>query len=127
MSNDRHDSVQIAYSVLGEMAVRGNHVARLYSDELSFLQSSLSKLETDSNHSERVSDLGAAGPSGFMIYDKVGETTNEWWSDDVMNGDQLNAVADLLSLDGLEWLTSGSFHEDTGTCNMYLSSTDQVY
>lgn len=109
MSDGCHNALQIAYSLLGEMLVRGNHVAGLYRDELTLLQRFLGKLETDSTHPASFTDPAAASLHDPMNLTTTNGDANDWWSDDIMNADQLNAVADSLSLDGLEWLVSGSF------------------
>ena len=89
--------------------MRGNHVAGMYKDELTLLQRFLSKLETGSTHPASVPDPAAAGLDNSIYLTTLDGDANEWWSDDIMTADQLNAVADSLSLDGLEWLISGSF------------------
>lgn len=108
MSEGCHNSLQIAHSLLGEMLMRGNHVAGLYRNELTLLQRFLSKLESDSTQPASVSDPAAASLHDSMNLTATDGDANDWWSDDFMNADQLNAVADSLSLDGLEWLISGS-------------------
>ena len=104
-----HGSLQIAYSLLGEMHVRGNHVADLYRDELTLLQRFLSRLESDSNRPASFPDPAAASLDDSTVFTSTDADANDWWSDNIMNADQLNAVADSISLDDLEWLISGSF------------------
>ena len=104
-----HGSLQIAYSLLGEMHVRGNHVAGLYRDELTLLQRFLSRLERDSTRPASFPDPAAASLDDSTGFTSTDADVNDWWSDNIMNADQLNAVADSISLDDLEWLISGSF------------------
>lgn len=107
--------------------MRGNLVASSYKDELLLLERSLEKLETDSTYPERLPNRGEGTTISPTVNTASDEAVNEWWFENVVSAEQLNAVADSLSLDGLEWLTSGSFQNDFSALDVDLSSGHQFY
>ncbi|KAJ8112456.1 hypothetical protein OPT61_g5177 [Boeremia exigua] len=121
---DSEGSLQAAFDVLNEMASVGNSVAASRKEELSQLRDTLKALEfmePSQRHSTQISPNGSndiytlqsfedirPGTLGSMQSEVEYMSTHSFDMEDVLSSEQLDAVANAMNLNGLDWTWAAS-------------------
>lgn len=117
-------SLQIAFDVLNEMASVGNSVAAYRKEELAQLRDTLNMLESmgssqpmttkisphDGNDAFALQPFEEVGPGslGSMQSEVEYMSTHSFDMEDVLSSEQLEAVANAMNLNGLDWTWAAS-------------------
>ena len=121
---DNDGSLQTAFDVLNEMAAVGNSVAACRKGELEQLRETLKALESigpspqvptqlspdDSNEAFALQPFDPNQPVtiGSMQSEVEYKSTHSFDMEDVLNSEQLEAVANAMDLNGLDWTWAAS-------------------
>lgn len=113
---DDDSSLRTAHLVLDDMALQGNQIAACRKAELKHIDMAMRKLETivpldraDASALDRPdgeqATWDAVTQAGSVLSRSTFTPLQSWTFEDALNGQQLETVADALSLDGVDWLS----------------------
>lgn len=112
---DKESRLNIAYSILDDMAGRGNRIAEYHKHELEQLDLNMQKLISFPPHATiSMGERDARGRSHSDAPPTVDTVGSEWNSEDGFSGEQLMAVANSLDFNQLDWLVSGDIERPFG-------------
>ena len=105
--------MQIGHAVLDEMGSRGNLIAAFRKAELEQLDMTLRMLESSHNPGSAPDSTMSGEQMGSWDVMTQGSGHSHdfmplqgWTFEDALSGQQLEAVADSLNLNGLDWLSA---------------------